>query len=135
MKLLPVVLLVGFVSIAVFGFAGMSDGHGSGCIAAQAHGGVCPEQNPLGFASFHMEAFRNFSSAVFSDNSAGLLLMILALILISTATVAGKISPPAKIFTAERQRYFESFLPSCQRTIMRWLSLRENSPTLVLARA
>ncbi|MDP3999786.1 MAG: hypothetical protein Q8P76_04350 [bacterium] len=130
MKLLPVILLVGFVSIAVFGFAAMNDDHGSGCLATMVNGGVCPEQNPLVFAAFHLEVFKSFSSAVFSGNFAGLFSIILALALILATVVTGKISPPAKIFTAERKRYFESFLPLFRQAIIRWLALRENSPAL-----
>lgn len=131
MKLLPGILLVGFISIAVFGFMAMNDNHETGCIATTVNGGVCPAQDPLGLANFYLSAFRYFSNAVFSGNFASFFLAVLVSALISSAVLSEKIFFSVKTFTSEQKRYFESFLPSFRQTIVRWLALRENSPALI----
>lgn len=78
---LAIALLIGFVSLAVFGALGMI-GHGQqhgGCIAAAAMATDCPgQESPLASATFHMKALASFMTAVFGD-VVGLAIVLIAL--------------------------------------------------------
>ncbi len=120
-------LLLGFISIAVFGFAAMNhdSGYGhNGCIATIAQGTDCPKQeSTLAFLTFHTGAFKGFSTAVFA---------VLTLFLISLAALAFF---PDPIFQEPNfSHYFfalrlSSFASS--ENLISWLSLHENSPTVL----
>ena len=74
-------LLVGFVSIAVFGVFGMhadmQNHNGAGCIAATAAGADCPRQaTPADSLAFHASFFKSFSSANFAGSVLSLLLLV-----------------------------------------------------------
>lgn len=77
MKLyLTTLLIIVFSALAVFSIVAMGHqgmGH-SDCLATAASGGNnCPSTDPVDYAAFHLNAFRTFSTAVFS----GLLLLTL----------------------------------------------------------
>src|SRR3989338_6246337 len=58
-----ILLIFGFLSIAVFGFLGIGQ---QGCIAALAKGPACTIPEGLAIADFHVNAFKSFSLAIFS---------------------------------------------------------------------
>ncbi len=65
---LGIVLTLSFTAIAVFGAFAMNHGNGhSGCIASVANGAPCPESDPAGFTAFHLNSFKNFSTAIFAS--------------------------------------------------------------------
>lgn len=83
-------LMTGFLSLAVFGALGMGD-HGShaahGCVAAVAQSADCPPAaNGLDSAAFHLDALKDFSTAVFGADAAILafLAALFAMLLIDT---------------------------------------------------
>ena len=55
-------VLVGFVAVGVFGFAGMSHdmSHGSGCIASALNNNVVCPQDALSSALYHIAAYQGF---------------------------------------------------------------------------
>jgi len=92
------ILLISFVSIAVFGIFGMHAGmqdHGGGCIAAAAQGTDCPKQaDPVEYLTFHLDAFRDFSTATFGDIATSLLILSLLVIGIVFGGLRGNLAPP-----------------------------------------
>ena len=77
---------LGFIGVAVFGFMAMGN-HGSGhdfggCIAALREGTDCSVfKGLIGFASFHLNAFKVFSSASPIVSNMSLAFFLLALVL------------------------------------------------------
>src|SRR3972149_8517151 len=91
-------LIFSFVGIAVFGFAAMghSENSHSNCLAATAQGIICPDaMSALDFASFHINTFRSFTTAIFSGNALSALLLSIALSLLSgLGVLAAKFNLP-----------------------------------------
>ena len=124
-------LVVSFVGIAVFGALAMNHGAGHeafGCIAAAANAVDCPEgANLFSLATFHFDAFKNFSNAIFGENVLNLLLLALALVFVLAVTVFSSFFiTPQPLRRLERTL---GFFPQKQELI-HWLSLHENSPTV-----
>lgn len=123
-------LIVSFVSIAVFGIFGMHAGmqdHGGECIAATAQGTDCPKQaNPVEYLTFHLDAFRDFSTATFGDIATSLLILSLLIIGIVFGGLRGNLAPPRLAYSQIRRS--DSFRPPSQYGLIRWLALHENSP-------
>ena len=92
-NLFVVFMILGFIGVAVFGFLAMGEhgpGHNfSGCIAALRGETNCSALGGLvSFASFHLNAFKVFSSANFSATTAmGLMFFLIALGAFSTASL------------------------------------------------
>lgn len=131
---LTIFLITGFIGIAVFGVFAMNHGfdygHG-GCIAATAQGIDCPkEENSASFLNFHLNTFRSFSTATFSENLTSVLFLLIALVLISALGVIASISlvPPAFAANYRRRQFLESYSFPFQRELTHWLALHENSP-------
>lgn len=135
--MLTVFLIVGFLGIAVFGVFAMDfamDGgeHGhDGCIAATAQGGNCPGwQSGIALLIFHLDAFRGFSTAVFSDSFANAFLWLLGLMPLAVFgffATARQMAP--KLTTNYRHSGFvelSSF--RTRQEFIHWLALHENSP-------
>lgn len=140
--LLITLLIAGYVAIGVFSVFGMHaridtnmQGHGttsSNCIAAMVKGVTCPkETSPIDFASFHIEAFKEFSLATFGG---GLLVSLLILTLLVIGIGLGKLLSkyltllqPNLAYSRHRPRQFSS--PPKQQFLY-WLSLHENSPAV-----
>jgi len=129
--LFTVSLISVFAAIAVFGVFMMDHGgqSHSGCIAATANGALCPEGNALASIAFHLNAFKNFSTAIFASSIAALFILALAL--------AYFLRLPAGLCanSFSEQRYFsnsfgEQVYPA-RKYILRWLALHENSPSLI----
>ena len=136
---LTVTLLIGFIGITGFGFIEMDHGgnHGminNGCIAATVKGVGCPNgTGALDFLSFHLDAFRSFSSAVFGHNIVSLLLFLTALALLAFFDTAGSSSfRILELSALSRSRRFLEFFspPQIAQNLTRWLALHENSPAV-----
>lgn len=127
-------LIFSFLGIAVFGFAamhrGMEHGH-HGCIAMTANGLICLEGSLFNSAILHLDTFKSFSTAVFTNN---LMVILLALALIALAAIFNgrlfSVSPPVQspLLYSEKTAEF-GFSPSLRKLVY-WLSLHENSPAL-----
>lgn len=134
---LTIFLILGFVGIAVFGvfamdFAMNDGGYGhDGCIAATAQGGNCPGwQSGIALLIFHLDAFRGFSTAVFSDYFASAYVSLFAWLSIAVFgffATARQMAP--ELTTNYRHSGFVE-LSSFQtrQEFINWLALHENSP-------
>ena len=70
MRLLSLVILIGFISLSVFGVLGMLNSgmqEGNPCLASLAQNGACPPpEHTFASASFHANALKVFSTAFLS---------------------------------------------------------------------
>lgn len=133
-SLLTTTILLGFISVAVFGFAGVShgalDAHDDGCIMATAKGVECPQaKSAADYLTFHLNAFKSFSTATFGETLAAslLTLFLLALGLPAVALIGSTV--PALSPAHIRHRWKTPFDFSKQRALLYWLALQEHSPT------
>ena len=132
MKYLGAFLLVGFVSLAVFGAFGMhmfTEDHDSGCIVATSQGADCPREiNPFDSLALHTGILKNFSDAVFGNTSfsalAFFMLLGLSLLLGFLTLNSGRL----KIIPVRRWIKPDSFNPPSKYEFNRWLAIHENSP-------
>lgn len=133
MKYFSVFLVIGFVSLAVFGVLAVNHtqehGH-SGCIATAIQKSECPRQNSsLNYLAFHFDAFKDFSTAAFGKNIFFLLLtLILFAIGAGLALFFGKIALPQLGSVSSRSRNWEFFSSPQTQELTHWLALHENSP-------
>jgi hypothetical protein len=130
---LAYILLISFVGVALFGYTGMHTGmqnHEGGCIAALARGTDCPKQgNLVDYLAFHLDAFKNFSTATFNDIASSLLILSLFVALVTLWALRRRNLAPPKL-AYFRLKQFNSFHPPSQDELIGWLSLHENSPAL-----
>lgn len=127
-------ILLSFIGVAGFGVFAMGHmGEHGGCIAATANGAMCPgEMNPIAEISFHLNAFKSFSTATFADFMAGmmglLLLLTLAFSYIFRSLFGFRISP----FLDQRFSFASvgEQTPSGIESIRSWIALHENSPSI-----
>lgn len=125
--LISITLLIGFSSMAVFGFLAMgtfSDIHGHGtCIASLVNSASCVlEMNIINFSSFHIDAFLSFTSAIFNTLSA-ILLLLLPIYFFSRIN---SLDDENGYYTSLNDIFGSSVLSLL--TFRNWLSLRYNSP-------
>lgn len=128
------ILLISFVSIAVFGIFGMHMGmqnHDGGCIASSVQGTDCPKQSdPISYLTFHIDAFKGFSNVVFGENFlASLLALVLLAVGVGLAFLFGNLVPPKLSPSYIYYRKCESFKSPPEQQFLRWLALHEKSPT------
>ena len=127
-KFLVNFILIGFISIAVFGFLAMGHDAASrgACLAMTFNRSACPA-GVFEMISFYSNAFKNFSLATIS---LGLNLAILAATLM-LALFAAFFSPVAS-YASPILRRVEFLAPLVSRQdFIRWLSLHENSPSFL----
>lgn len=130
---LTILLVISFVSIAVFGFFGMNStmgpGHKSDCIAAVAQDADCPQEtNSLDFAIFHVDAFRSFSLTTLTVNIATAFLLVLALFLGLGFLLRRIFYTP--YLALSFSRFTDSSPPLPKQEFTSWLALLENSPAV-----
>ncbi|MBI2452762.1 MAG: hypothetical protein HYV55_00845 [Parcubacteria group bacterium] len=121
------------MGIAVFGVFAM--GHGAeyghnGCIAKTASGQPCPKNDgSLQFLTFHLDAFKSFSTAVFGQNILSLFLFVASLLLLAGMAMGKLFAELISLDLHSRLRQFlqPSFI-RLQPQIIHWLALHENSP-------
>lgn len=131
MKMRFILILIIFVSVALFSFSIMGheeSGRGN-CLAATLQGFVCSGNNVIAFASFHLEALKVFSSALVGQ----ILASVLALIMFMAFALyfSGKTLIPDKSFHFYVFRDFSSANFPIKKQLLHWLSIHENSPTLI----
>lgn len=129
-SLFTTIVLAIFIGIAMFGIFGIHIGmknHRGGCITATAQGTDCPKQsNLVDYLAFHIDAFKNFSTATFSDTAASLLILSLLVFVIAFGAWLEDMAPPQ--FSYHRLKIPCSFKPP-QYELLCWLALHENSPS------
>ncbi len=132
-RLVTSIVLLSFIALSVFGFIGMDyamDHATGGCVAAMATGTACPgKTDPMGFAGFHLTAFKTFTTASTSlPMITGLLLLVAFLFL----------NAPAQ----KRVAHVATFLPLRLTLLLahtlrdrirryRFLALLEHSPVVL----
>jgi len=131
-RFLTAALILSFVAIAVFGF--LAIGHGQGCIATLARGSECRNTtNPFAATFFHLDAFKEFSTAVFGDASVSLASALVILVFAMGARVLSRSAEqstlPALAARWERPRQY--FGAISQEKFSCWLALHENSPSVI----
>ena len=126
-------ITVTFIGMAVFGFLAMGD-HGpehnlGGCIAALRGETNCSALGGLvSFASFHLNAFKVFSSANFSATTAmGLMLFLIAL---SASAILAERLFSFEIFRRKQvaisaYSYDSDFYKSLETSFRSWFAMRE----------
>ena len=134
-SVISVFTIIGFISVAVFGFAAMNHNsnysHG-GCVAAATQGTDCPKGSDVtAFLNFHFYAFRSFSLATIGENvMSALSLAFTSLLFIGPAFFSFfLLHPPKLVFY--RYQFQNSFPPPQKQKLTRWLALHENSPTIL----
>lgn len=133
-------LALGFIGVVAFGafamdFVMKDNGHDhDGCIAATVQGRNCPGwQNTLSVLIFHLDAFRGFSTAVFSNYFVNALLWLFGLMSLAVFGFLAGMLPMAPEFAAHycRMRVAGSSVVQAQSWFAHWLALHENSPSFV----
>ncbi len=135
-SVISVFTIIGFISVAVFGFAAMNHNsnhsHG-GCVAAATQGTDCPKGSDVtAFLNFHFYAFRSFSLATIGENvmSALSLVIFTSLLFIGLAFLSFFLFRPPKL-VFYRYQFQNSFLPPQKQKLTRWLARHENSPNIL----
>jgi hypothetical protein len=121
-------LIAGFFAVAMLGVLAMNPagGHGFACFASMAEGRPCVgDEDVFGSLNFHLNAFKDFSTAIFGGSIFAFLLLFLALSL-TLIFITGLTTNLAISHQAQQLSKQHSFPP--QRKIARWLSFHENSP-------
>ncbi|MFY9461966.1 MAG: hypothetical protein WAP51_02065 [Candidatus Sungiibacteriota bacterium] len=126
-----ILVISSFVGLAVFGIlAPMHEtGHGI-CFAVAATGGKppCPIQDPLGFANFHIDIFKSFSTAAFANSLT--LAALSAVLLLMLAASLPEFAPPFFEKLSFAFLYAPGYSPEkiAARKTLHWLSLHESHP-------
>ncbi|MEX2053010.1 MAG: hypothetical protein WD898_02155 [Candidatus Paceibacterota bacterium] len=119
--ILTMLVVISFLGMAVLGFWTMNHATGhTACAASLAQGSLCPN-SVLSFISFHVNAFRTFSSAILGQ----LVLLFLAMILLASPSL---VQPPWQSFPENRLRYtgiIEQKPPNIFIQLLSWFSLHE----------
>ncbi len=131
---ISIFIVASFISIAVFGFWGMShvmeSGHNN-CIAATARGVACPKEiNPFAIANLHLDALRSFSLATVAKNFLNEFASFLVILFMGLGIAALFFSNPLRNNPSRSYRFLASFSSPRKQQLTRWLSLHENSPGL-----
>ncbi|MDO8676695.1 MAG: hypothetical protein Q7K16_03555 [Candidatus Azambacteria bacterium] len=124
-----ILLIVGFLGVAVFGFLSMiySEMHDGGCIASNSLSALCPLNDVFIFVVYHLGAFKYFSTAVFAVT---LLSLLFGAIFSILPRPLDKDEEDDYVFSIQIGK-FPKFIKS--KEVARWLSLHINSPALILA--
>lgn len=130
---LSVLLIITLGSIALFSLSVISHVYINGnhnCIAATFGNAMCPDgADTLNFISFHFNAFKIFSSAVFKSGIFTLLLISAALL--ALASIKNSIANSATYAVIRRATFRQNPKQTSENKIRHWLSLHENSPTML----
>jgi len=125
-------LIIGFISIAVFGVFNMHHEmameKGINCIASAINGenAPCPKENPLGFAAFHFNAFKIFSSSFLVQT------LVLTLAFLMFARLLALFSLNQTLNRGVEKSFTQFFEPEFNFWNFKnisWLTLHENSPS------
>lgn len=139
MKYLAIILLIGFMGMGLFGFIGMphqmSEHSGSDCLASFVVNKIlCPDgNNSFSYAFYHIQAYQFFSNALIG--SFAVIFAVIALAFILTFVLRN-----FDIWLVFKNQFFylkkrlietADSLHSSSKDFIRWLSILENSPSLI----
>lgn len=131
-------LIISVFGVAVLGFYAMNMGehsHHAGCIASVVNGIDCPvPSNTPEFLSFHLGAFKSFSTAVLITGLSVLFALTLTYFAVLGFSTLFYDFLDSKIqLTLRFKRFLDSLFYFSLRKKIRWLILHENSPQFVSA--
>jgi hypothetical protein len=92
--------------------------HDAGCVARAVNGGACPA-NPFALINFHLSAFTHLAEVLISA--------FFALFLILLVSESRRLL----VVSCQSRLVLVPISSTSQRRVMRWLALREKSPTRV----
>ena len=128
-----VVVFGGMAVFSVFVMAGAGHGHAD-CIASAINVGYCPERpDVISFALYHLDAFKNFSTAVFSIDQSGFSPAMFSLFILAALFLSSQFFLPDPQFLFKGSvltNNSEPFSYSLKK-FYSWHSLHENSPTVL----
>ena len=131
--LFMILLVISFISIAIFGVFSMHpemQSHNDNCVAATVQGTDCPKQNNLfDFVFFHFNAFKNFLTAISSNSVFSLLIFYSFIILIGIKAFLRNSELLRFNFARNELKRLEVFNPPSRHKFFYWLLLHENSPS------
>lgn len=125
-SLISTIALIGFLSVALFGFSQLSNMENGKCVAETYAGSVCHVIATTEQFSFHVSAFSSFLSSI--GGSAFLSLLGFALLMTFALFALFVYRPPALAPIYARTNY-ELESPPSRRKLLRYLALFENSPS------
>ena len=136
LSILIPLLLIAFIGISGFGFLGMNHDasmtHGN-CSATVMMGTQCPEKiNALSFLSFHINAMKNVSLALWNVNLTIFLLFIIVSVLIfllSARYFRYSVFRTPPFYTYQRY-LLEFFIVQPLSALLYWLALHEHTPAV-----
>lgn len=137
MKYLGALLFIVYIGLSVFGIFGMHammQNQKGDCIAATFQDKDCPYQvSSIDYLIFHINAYKNFSLAIFSGNILNSLSTVFSLLLLVGLILFYPfiVRLPRFIISKQKYRYRNSFLSHQKQKINQWLAMLENSPALV----
>lgn len=132
MKPLSSLLLISFLSLALFGFLGMSDTYSMAhapnqCLASLAQNGACPpEENTVASAVFHTNALKVFTTTLLTVS---LVLLAAAVLFLAFVKPAFAVLERGAETATERLQYLVSHYLGIRRLRLALVRL-ETSPTL-----
>lgn len=123
--------VVSFLAIAVFGVFCMHIGaqnHSGGCIAAKLQGFDCRQQSdPIGYLTFHLNAFKDLSAAILGWLAVdSLIFFLISLILL---VLLGNFARFKFNSACHKLKQLKSLLSLFQHEFLHWLAIHENSPS------
>ena len=133
-KTWTIISLLGFLWIAIFGLVLMPyDGsaHDVNCLASLVNGvaSPCPQNDPLGFASFHNNALQKISSLTIIDGATALyVIFALGLVLFGFLLIKSAQQDFLKLAVTSQNLRATGYHVQTER--LNWFSLHENSPSL-----
>lgn len=141
MKFISLVLLIGFLTISLFGFAMMphqmskhSEHSSSDCLASfVVNKSLCPDgNNSFSYAFYHIQAYQFFSNALIG--SFGAIFAVIALAFILTFVLRDfdicLVRKNQILYLKKKLLEISYSLNSSSKDFIRWLSLLENSPSI-----
>ena len=133
-QIFTIAVISAFLAIAVFGFFVMNkEGGHAGCIAERLNGGACPQNDPVAFANFHLEAVSNLLTAGFSKSFGAAVLFSFALFLLfGSRLIFGSNFSKKSIFPGVfYHRSLQNAFAYSKEPLNSWLASHENSPSLI----
>jgi hypothetical protein len=125
-SLISAIALTGFLMVALFGFAQLSNMEHGKCVAETYAGTVCHVMATSEQFSFHIGAFLSFLSSVGSNSFATLLGLALLMVAVSLRFFLQPVLVPVPIVSRNNYR---TLGPPRKRKLLHFLSLFENSPS------
>lgn len=137
MKYLGTLLFIVYIGLSVFGIFGMHammQNQNGDCIAATVQDKDCPYQvGSFDYLIFHINAYKNFSLAIFSGDILSSLFTVFSLFLLVGLILFNffVIKFPRFTISKQKYRYRNSFLSHQKQKINQWLAMLENSPAVI----